>query len=68
MSPLADAVIIIAIFVLLVMALAMRIVQQYEQGVLFRLGRVLGTRQPGLRLIIPLVDNLRRVSLRIITM
>jgi regulator of protease activity HflC (stomatin/prohibitin superfamily) len=46
----------------------MRIVKQYEQGVLFRLGRVLGTRNPGLRVIIPVVDNLRRVSLRIVTM
>jgi len=36
--------------------------------VLFRLGRVLGARQPGLRVIIPFVDDLRRVSLRIITM
>ncbi|MBC8092106.1 MAG: slipin family protein, partial [Pseudonocardia sp.] len=50
------------------MALGVRIVKQYELGVLFRLGRVLGTRSPGLRLIIPIVDVMRRVSLRIITM
>jgi regulator of protease activity HflC (stomatin/prohibitin superfamily) len=49
-------------------AAAARIVKQYEQGVLFRLGRVIDTRQPGLRIIIPFVDNLRRVSLRIVTM
>ena len=48
--------------------MAVRIIKQYEQGVLFRLGRVLGTRQPGLRVIIPFVDVLHRVSLRIITM
>src|SRR4026208_854043 len=53
---------------LLVLALSLRIVKQYEQGVLFRLGRVIGVRQPGLTFIIPFVDDLRRVSLRIVTM
>jgi regulator of protease activity HflC (stomatin/prohibitin superfamily) len=43
-------------------ALSARIVKQYEEGVLFRLGRVQGPRKPGFRLIIPLVDVLRRVS------
>jgi regulator of protease activity HflC (stomatin/prohibitin superfamily) len=61
-------VIVVVILVLLVLALSVRIVQQYEQGVLFRLGRVIGTRAPGLHLIIPFVDVLRRVSLRIVTM
>ena len=50
------------------MALSVRVVQQYEKGVLFRLGRVIGVREPGLRLIVPLVEVLRRVSLRIVTM
>ena len=60
--------IIVLVVVLLVLAMAVKIVKQYEQGVLFRLGKVLGLRQPGLRLIIPFVDVLHRVSLRIITM
>jgi regulator of protease activity HflC (stomatin/prohibitin superfamily) len=68
MSALITVVVIVVIVFLLVLALSVRIVQQYEQGVLFRLGRVLGTRDPGLHLIIPFVDVLRRVSLRIITM
>ena len=58
----------IILLFLVVLALAVRIVKQYELGVLFRLGRVIGTRGPGLRLIIPFVDILRKVSLRIITM
>jgi regulator of protease activity HflC (stomatin/prohibitin superfamily) len=63
------SVLVVVLLVLLVaLALAVRIVKQYELGVLFRLGRVLGLRQPGLRLIIPFVDVLHRVSLRIITM
>jgi regulator of protease activity HflC (stomatin/prohibitin superfamily) len=49
-------------------ALSVKIIKQYEQGVLFRLGRVVGLRGPGIRLIIPFVDVLRRVSLRIVTM
>jgi len=49
-------------------ALSARIVTQYERGVLFRLGRVAGVREPGLTFIVPLIDVLRRVSLRIVTM
>ncbi|HEY8619554.1 MAG TPA: slipin family protein [Dermatophilaceae bacterium] len=60
--------IIVLVVVLLGLLMAVKIVKQYEQGVLFRLGKVLGPRQPGLRLIIPFVDVLHRVSLRIVTM
>ena len=48
--------------------MSIRIVRQYEQGVLFRLGRVVGVRMPGLRFIIPVIDRLHLVSLRIVTM
>jgi regulator of protease activity HflC (stomatin/prohibitin superfamily) len=61
-------VVVVAVVVLLLLALAVRVVKQYEQGVLFRLGRVIGIRKPGLTLIIPLIDVLHRVSLRIVTM
>jgi regulator of protease activity HflC (stomatin/prohibitin superfamily) len=58
----------VAVVGLIAMSSAMKIIKQYEQGVLFRLGRVIGTRAPGLTMIIPGVDVLHRVSLRIITM
>jgi regulator of protease activity HflC (stomatin/prohibitin superfamily) len=61
-------VVIVAVVALLLLALAFKIVKQYEQGVLFRLGRVIGTREAGLTVIIPFVDVLNRVSLRIVTM
>jgi len=61
-------VVIVVVVLLVAMAAAARIVKQYEEGVLFRLGRVLGIRDPGFRVIIPFVDELRRVSLRIVTM
>jgi len=60
---------VVALLALLGLALlSVRIVKQYEKGVLFRLGRVVGVREPGLRLIVPLIEVLRRVSLRIVTM
>ena len=68
MSTLTIIVVVAAVLVLLGLALSVRIVQQYEKGVLFRLGRVIGVREPGLTLIIPVIDVLRRVSLRIVTM
>jgi len=67
----SSTVVVIAftvVVVLLVLVSAVRVIKQYELGVLFRLRRVRGTRQPGLRMIIPFVDVLRRVSLRIVTM
>src|SRR5437762_7374040 len=68
MNGLLIALVVVAVLVLLGLALSVRIVQQYEKGVLFRLGRVIGVREPGLRFIIPVIDVLRRVSLRIVTM
>src|SRR5256885_4893822 len=60
--------IVIVVLALIALGLAVRVVKQYERGVVFRLGRVIGSREPGLRLLIPIVDVLHRVSLRIITM
>jgi regulator of protease activity HflC (stomatin/prohibitin superfamily) len=61
-------VVIVVLLALLVFGLSVRVVKQYEQGVLFRLGRLQGPRAPGFHLIIPVVDVLRRVSLRVVTM
>ncbi len=60
--------IIIGIVILIILGLSIRIVNQYERGVVFRLGKVIGVREPGLRLIIPLVDRMVKPSLRIVTM
>lgn len=58
----------VVVVVLVLARMSIRIVRQYEQGVLFRLGRVVGVRLPGLRFIIPVIDKLHLVSLRIVTM
>jgi regulator of protease activity HflC (stomatin/prohibitin superfamily) len=68
MKAVGVVVVVLCLLVLLAMAMAFRIVKQYEEGVLFRLGRVIGERAPGLRLIIPFVDVLHRISLRVVTM
>jgi regulator of protease activity HflC (stomatin/prohibitin superfamily) len=67
MTALGIVAAIVAV-VLVALALSIRVVTQYEKGVLFRLGRVIAVRDPGLRFIIPVVDRLRKVSMRIVTM
>jgi regulator of protease activity HflC (stomatin/prohibitin superfamily) len=68
MKVLILAAVVVVVLVALGLGLSVRVVKQYQLGVLFRLGKVLGAREPGLRLIIPVVDVLHRVSLRIVTM
>src|SRR3984885_10802172 len=61
--------IIILIVILVIIFNGARIINQYERGVVFRLGRVQKhVKQPGLCVIIPIVDQLRKVSLRIVTL
>ncbi|MBF6330323.1 slipin family protein [Nocardia transvalensis] len=47
---------------------SMRVVEQFERGLVFRFGRVRAVREPGLRLLIPFVDKMRKVPMRIVTM
>jgi regulator of protease activity HflC (stomatin/prohibitin superfamily) len=59
----------IAAFVaFLLLSASVRIVNEYERGVIFRLGRVIGAKGPGLFFIIPIVDRMVKVSLRTVTM
>ena len=64
---LTDLVVLIIILIVLAF-LTLRVVEQYQKGILFRLGKVIAIREPGLTFIIPIIDSLRRVSLRIVTM
>src|SRR5579875_1776117 len=64
-----DALIALGVIVLIGLGFAVRIVKQYERVVLFELGKVKGgARGPGLMLIVPVIDRVHRVSLRIVTM
>ena len=60
--------VVIVIFVLFILASAIKVVNEYERGVVFRLGRLVGARGPGLFLIIPFIDRMVRVDLRVITL
>ncbi|UCE97626.1 MAG: slipin family protein [Dehalococcoidia bacterium] len=59
---------IVAFIVLVIIAAAVKIVAEYERGVIFRLGRLIGAKGPGLFLIIPFIDRMVKVDLRIVTM
>ncbi|MEA1945163.1 MAG: slipin family protein [Euryarchaeota archaeon] len=58
----------VVILVVLVLASAVKIVQEYERGVIFRLGRLVGARGPGLFFIIPILETMRRIDLRTIVL
>lgn len=58
----------LVILVIIIILGGLRTVQQYQVGVVFRFGRIVGTRQPGLTWVIPYIENLRKVDLRTITM
>jgi len=59
---------IIAIVVIIFLSNAIKIVQEYERGTVFRLGRFVGLRGPGLVLLIPFIERMRKIDLRVITM
>jgi regulator of protease activity HflC (stomatin/prohibitin superfamily) len=59
---------IIAVVVIILLSAAIKIVREYERGGVFRLGRFVGLRGPGLVLIIPFIENMRKIDLRVITM
>ena len=67
LSFLTSGVILIIILVIL-LASAIKIVQEYERGVIFRLGRLVGAKGPGLFFIIPIVDRMIKVDLRVVTL
>ncbi|MCX7737279.1 MAG: slipin family protein [Candidatus Kapabacteria bacterium] len=60
--------IVVIAFVFLILASAIKIMNEYERAVVFRLGRLIGFKGPGLIILIPFIDRMVRVSLRIIAM
>jgi len=56
------------IFLLFILASAIRILREYERGVVFRLGRFIGVKGPGLILLIPVIDKMVKVSLRTVVL
>lgn len=65
MSPF---LILVIVLIILFLWSAIRILREYERGVIFRLGRVIKTKGPGLIILIPVIDKMVKVSLRLVTM
>jgi regulator of protease activity HflC (stomatin/prohibitin superfamily) len=58
----------VALVGLFLFQMAVKIIQEYERGVIFRLGRVVAVREPGLRFIVPFIDRMPKVDMRVITL
>jgi regulator of protease activity HflC (stomatin/prohibitin superfamily) len=59
---------LLLVFVLILLASSIRILREYERGVIFRLGRLIAQKGPGLILLIPIIDRMVRVDLRTVTL
>ena len=68
MEQVPVAAIVIVVLVLFFLSSAIRILREYERGVVFRLGRLISVRGPGLILLIPVIDKMVKVSLRTLVM
>lgn len=66
MNPILIGVIVVVVLILIPMSI--KIVKEYERGVVFRLGRLVGAKGPGLFFIIPFIDSMQKVDLRVVTM
>src|SRR5215207_4466549 len=58
----------ILLFILLVLASTIKVVKEYERGVVFRLGRLVGPRGPGLILLVPFIERMQKIDLRTVTL
>ncbi|MFN0151313.1 MAG: slipin family protein [bacterium] len=64
----AGPFLVVAIIVLIILANSIRVLREYERGVVFRLGRLIGEKGPGVIILLPIVDRLVKVSLRTVVM
>ncbi|MCK4412837.1 MAG: slipin family protein [Candidatus Eisenbacteria sp.] len=62
------ALVVIIILIVMILSNAIRVLREYERGVIFRLGRMIGVKGPGLILLIPVLDRMVKVSLRVVVM
>ncbi len=61
-------IVVIVVAVLLILFMSVKVVSEYERGVIFRLGRLIGGKGPGLFFLIPFIDRMVKVDLRVVTM
>ena len=68
MAAVGAVLVVLVIFAAIALGASVRVLREYERGVVFRLGRLIATKGPGLILLIPLVDRMERVDLRTVTL
>jgi regulator of protease activity HflC (stomatin/prohibitin superfamily) len=68
MQPAGFFIFVVIIFVIIILSSAIKILREYERGVIFRLGRLIGAKGPGIIFLIPIVDRMVKVSLRTVVM
>jgi regulator of protease activity HflC (stomatin/prohibitin superfamily) len=68
MPPLTSGIVVIAIFIVFLLYTMIKILREYERGVIFRLGRLIRVKGPGIIILIPLIDRMVKISLRTIVM
>ena len=66
-TALGPIAVVLALFIIIVVPQAVRILREYERGVVFRLGRLLGAKGPGVVFLIPIIDRMVKMDLRVIT-
>lgn len=62
------SLLVVLVILGLILASAIRVLKEYERGVIFRLGRLIGAKGPGLIFLIPIIDKMQKVSLRLVTL
>src|ERR671928_1108042 len=68
MAVAIGVLVVIAFFVLIFLGSSIRVLREYERGVIFRLGRLIAQKGPGLIFLIPIIDRMVRVDLRTVTL
>jgi regulator of protease activity HflC (stomatin/prohibitin superfamily) len=68
MAPYAAFIFVLIVFAIIILSNAIRILREYERGVIFRLGRLINVKGPGIIFLIPIVDRIVKVSLRTVVM
>jgi regulator of protease activity HflC (stomatin/prohibitin superfamily) len=65
--PLMSVFLVVAVLAITMLPTAVRVLREYERGIVFRLGKLIGAKGPGLVLLIPIVDRMVRMDLRVVT-
>jgi regulator of protease activity HflC (stomatin/prohibitin superfamily) len=68
MAAVLGVLVVLVIFAAILLGSSVRVLREYERGVIFRLGRLIAQKGPGLILLIPLIDRMERVDLRTVTL